>query len=84
MRRIVPALAAVIALASVVSALVMVAFKDTFARGLRMTGVLTIPTSAIMVALSVPLVTLYRVGAFTRTCSSCSRQWTIRPNGRTS
>ena len=42
-----------------------VAFKETFSRGLRTTGVLMLPTSAIMVALSVPLVTLYRVGAFT-------------------
>ena len=41
------------------------AFKATFARGLRATGILTLPTSAVMVALAVPLVTLYRVGAFT-------------------
>jgi putative peptidoglycan lipid II flippase len=41
------------------------AFKSTFARGLRSTGVLTLPTSAVMVALAVPLVTLYRVGEFT-------------------
>ena len=38
------------------------AFRATFARGLRATGVLMLPTSAIMVALAVPLVTLYRVG----------------------
>ncbi len=43
-----------------------VAFKETFARGLRATGILTLPTSAVMVALSVPLVSLYRVGAFKR------------------
>ncbi len=42
----------------------MPAFKSTFARGLRATGVLTLPTSAVMVALAVPLVTLYRVGEF--------------------
>lgn len=41
------------------------AFRVTFARGLRATGVLILPTSAVMVALAVPLVTLYRVGAFT-------------------
>ncbi len=41
------------------------AFKATFAKGLRLTGVLTLPTSAVMVALAVPLVTLYRVGEFT-------------------
>ena len=40
------------------------AFRDTFGRGLRATGVLMLPTSAIMVALAGPLVTLYRVGAF--------------------
>lgn len=40
------------------------AFRGTFARGLRATGVLILPTSAVMVALAVPLVTLYRVGAF--------------------
>ncbi|NTU71113.1 MAG: murein biosynthesis integral membrane protein MurJ [Coriobacteriia bacterium] len=43
----------------------MVAFKQTFARGLRATGVMMLPASAVMVALAVPLVTLYRVGAFT-------------------
>ena len=40
------------------------AFRETFGRGLRATGVLMLPTSAIMVALATPLVTLYRVGAF--------------------
>jgi putative peptidoglycan lipid II flippase len=39
-------------------------FKSTFSRGLRATGVLILPTSAIMIALATPLVTLYRVGAF--------------------
>ena len=39
-------------------------FKATFARGLRATGVLMLPTSALLVALATPLVTLYRVGAF--------------------
>jgi putative peptidoglycan lipid II flippase len=41
------------------------AFKATFSSGLRATGVLMLPTSAIMIALSVPLISLYRVGAFT-------------------
>jgi putative peptidoglycan lipid II flippase len=39
-------------------------FKDTFGRGLRATGVLILPTSAIVVALARPLVSLYRVGEF--------------------
>ncbi len=39
-------------------------FKATFSRGLRATGVLMLPTSALLVALATPLVTLYRVGAF--------------------
>jgi putative peptidoglycan lipid II flippase len=39
-------------------------FKTTFAKGLRATGILTLPTSAVMIALAVPLVSLYRVGAF--------------------
>lgn len=39
-------------------------FKATFARGLRITGVLMLPTSALLIALATPLVSLYRVGAF--------------------
>jgi putative peptidoglycan lipid II flippase len=39
-------------------------FKATFSRGLRATGVLMLPTSALLIALATPLVTLYRVGAF--------------------
>jgi putative peptidoglycan lipid II flippase len=39
-------------------------FRETFARGLRATGILMLPTSAVMVGLATPLVTLYRVGAF--------------------
>jgi len=39
-------------------------FKATFGRGLRITGVLMLPTSALLVALATPLVSLYRVGAF--------------------
>ncbi len=39
-------------------------FKDTFSRGLRATGVLMLPTSALMIGLATPLVSLYRVGAF--------------------
>lgn len=41
-----------------------VAFKATFSRGLRATGVLILPTAAIMIGLAYPLVSLYRVGAF--------------------
>ncbi|MBI5230988.1 MAG: murein biosynthesis integral membrane protein MurJ [Coriobacteriales bacterium] len=40
------------------------AFKDQFSRGLRATGVLMLPASALLVALATPLVTLYRIGAF--------------------
>lgn len=40
------------------------AFRQTFARGIRATGVLILPASAALIALSVPLVTLYRVGEF--------------------
>ena len=40
------------------------AFRKTFGQGLRATGVLMLPTSAVMVALATPLVTLYRVGRF--------------------
>ena len=39
-------------------------FKNTFARGLRITGILMLPTSALLIALATPLVSLYRVGAF--------------------
>ena len=39
-------------------------FKQTFSRGLSATGVLMLPTSALLIALATPLVTLYRVGAF--------------------
>jgi putative peptidoglycan lipid II flippase len=39
-------------------------FKSTFLRGLRTTGVLMLPTSALLIALATPLVSLYRVGAF--------------------
>lgn len=39
-------------------------FKDQFARGLRATGVLILPTSAVVVALAPYLVSLFRVGAF--------------------
>ena len=39
-------------------------FKQTFLRGLRTTGVLMLPTSALLIALATPLVSLYRVGAF--------------------
>ena len=39
-------------------------FKQTFARGLRITGILMLPTSALLIALATPLISLYRVGAF--------------------
>ena len=39
-------------------------FKSTFSRGLRTTGVIMLPTSALLIALATPLVSLYRVGAF--------------------
>ena len=38
--------------------------RQTFLRGLRTTGVLMLPTSALLIALATPLVSLYRVGAF--------------------
>jgi putative peptidoglycan lipid II flippase len=41
------------------------AFKATFARGFRVTGILIIPMAAMLVVLSRPLVTLYRAGEFT-------------------
>jgi putative peptidoglycan lipid II flippase len=40
-------------------------FKSTFTRGLRATGVLILPTSAMLVALATPLMRLFRFGAFT-------------------
>ncbi len=40
------------------------AFKSTFRRGFRATGALILPTSALLVALARPLVSLYRVGEF--------------------
>jgi putative peptidoglycan lipid II flippase len=40
------------------------AFKSTFSRALRVMTVLILPMAAMLVALSVPLVKLYRVGAF--------------------
>lgn len=40
------------------------AFKDTFSRGLRTTGVLMLPMSALIISLATPLISLYRVGAF--------------------
>ena len=40
------------------------AFKSTFSRGLRATGVLVIPLAALLIALSVPVITLYRAGDF--------------------
>jgi putative peptidoglycan lipid II flippase len=40
------------------------AFKDHFRTGLRMTGVLMLPASAVLIALAEPLVSLYRVGNF--------------------
>lgn len=40
------------------------ALKAHFSRGLRSTGVLVLPAAAMLIALSEPLVSLYRVGAF--------------------
>jgi putative peptidoglycan lipid II flippase len=40
------------------------AFKTTFSRALRVMTLLILPMAAMLVALSVPLVKLYRVGAF--------------------
>lgn len=42
----------------------MVALKAHFSTGLRSTGALMIPASALLIALADPLVSLYRVGAF--------------------
>jgi putative peptidoglycan lipid II flippase len=40
------------------------AFKTTFSKGLRMMSVLVLPMAVMLAVLSVPLVKLYRVGAF--------------------
>jgi len=40
-------------------------FRDTFARGMRATAVLILPTSLVLVALATPLLRLLRFGAFT-------------------
>ncbi|PKQ10377.1 MAG: murein biosynthesis integral membrane protein MurJ [Actinobacteria bacterium HGW-Actinobacteria-9] len=40
------------------------AFKETFARGLRATGMLILPMAALLVALAPQLVRLYRAGEF--------------------
>lgn len=40
-------------------------FKSTFSRGFKATGMLIIPMAAMLVALSEPLIRLYRAGAFT-------------------
>jgi putative peptidoglycan lipid II flippase len=39
-------------------------YKTTFSRGMRAMGVLILPSTAMLIALSVPLVTLYRFGSF--------------------
>jgi putative peptidoglycan lipid II flippase len=41
------------------------AFKDQFARGFRATALLIVPMAAMLIALSRPLITLYRAGRFT-------------------
>ncbi|MDH4140948.1 MAG: MATE family efflux transporter, partial [Coriobacteriia bacterium] len=41
------------------------AFKGTFLRGFRATGLLILPMAAMLVALAEPLVTLYQAGRFT-------------------
>lgn len=40
-------------------------FKSTFSRGFKATGMLIIPMAAMLIALSEPLIRLYRAGAFT-------------------
>ncbi len=40
-------------------------FKITFAKGFKATGLLILPMAAMLIALSEPLITLYRAGAFT-------------------
>jgi putative peptidoglycan lipid II flippase len=42
------------------------AFRSTFSRGLRTTGVLIVPMAAMLIALAEPLVTLYRAGRFSQ------------------
>lgn len=42
----------------------MDAFKRHLSSGLRMTGVLILPSAAVLIALAEPLVSLYRAGAF--------------------
>jgi len=42
----------------------LVALKAHFSRGLRVTGLLMLPAAAILIALSEPLISLYRVGEF--------------------
>lgn len=41
------------------------AFKAQFARGLRATALLILPMAAMLIALSTPLISLYRAGRFT-------------------
>jgi putative peptidoglycan lipid II flippase len=59
----------------------MVGFKANFALGLRTTGVLILPSAAALVALAEPLVSLYRVGAFSEEAvapvTSALRFWGI-------
>ncbi len=59
----------------------MAAFKNNFGAGLRTTAVLIIPSAAALFALSVPLVSLYRVGAFEEASvapvASALRLWAI-------
>lgn len=43
------------------------AFRTTFSKGLRATALLVMPTSALLVALSTPLATLYLIGRFSAT-----------------
>jgi putative peptidoglycan lipid II flippase len=43
----------------------LVAFRDTFSRGLRATAMLILPASALTVGLALPMSTLFLVGRFT-------------------
>ena len=56
-------------------------FKDTFGRGLRATGILMLPTSALLITLATPLVSLYRVGRFQQSdvaiVASALRWWAV-------
>jgi putative peptidoglycan lipid II flippase len=56
-------------------------FRATFSRGLRATGVLMLPTSAILAALATPLISLYRIGAFQSSdiapVASALRWWAV-------